>query len=329
MQLMQSKNRLRRVLLRLCPILVAFLCLGIGRYRVGLFESGKILLEGDRTSTEGTIILNIRLPRILLAGFVGAGLSAAGFAFQNIFRNPLASPDTLAVASGASFGAVLGLLLDFSPSLVQITSFAFGLFACLLTLLVGKNQGEDVVRLVLAGIIISSVFESLVSLLKYLADPQDKLPQISFRLMGSMTRADFKSLRQGLAPLIVGILIIYFLRFKLNILSLSEEEAKSLGVNPRALRLIIFIGGAMISSSSIAMCGKVGRIGLLIPHISRLLVGSEAGKNLPLSLSLGATSLIIIDTLARSISSAEIPLSIISALFASPIFIGLLKKSEA
>lgn len=228
----------------LLPLLAALICLGIGRYSLTPSETVKVLFSkltgADVDKTAATVIYNVRLPRILLAAAVGAGLSCAGAAFQGLFSNPLATPDTLGVASGASFGAVLAMLFGGNLVAIQLTALVFGLLSCFVTYSIGKTKGRsNIVMIVLAGIVISAVFEALVSLLKYLADPEDQLPQITYWLMGSMSRATYGNLALGIPFIAIGVLIIFLLRWRLNILSLNEDEAHSLGMNTQLIKCMI------------------------------------------------------------------------------------------
>lgn len=279
-------------------------------------------------NTAYTVIFNVRLPRIILAAVVGAGLSCAGAAFQGLFSNPLATPDTLGVASGASFGAVLAMLIGGNMIGIQGMALIFGLISCLITFLIGRSSRRgSIVMIVLAGLVVSSVFEALVSLMKYVADPQDELPVITYWLMGSMSRANYKNLVMGIPFIVIGIIIIFALRWRLNILSFNEDEARSLGVNVKILRVAFILASSMITASCVSMCGQVGWVGLLVPHISRMMRGNNNCKVIPVSISLGAFFMIVMDTFARSATASEIPISILTAIIGAPVFIVLLKKT--
>jgi iron(III) dicitrate ABC transporter, ATP-binding protein FecE len=316
----------------LLPLLAALICLGIGRYSLTPSETVKVLYSkltgADVDKTAATVIYNVRLPRILLAAAVGAGLSCAGAAFQGLFSNPLATPDTLGVASGASFGAVLAMLFGGNLVAIQLTALVFGLLSCFVTYSIGKTKGRsNIVMIVLAGIVISAVFEALVSLLKYLADPEDQLPQITYWLMGSMSRATYGNLALGIPFIAIGVLIIFLLRWRLNILSLNEDEAHSLGMNTQLMRVAFIAASSMITASCVSMCGQVGWVGLLIPHIARMMKGNNNCTVIPISICLGAFFMIVMDTFARSATAAEIPISILTAIIGAPVFIILLKKT--
>ena len=329
------------ILLVMLPIVMALICIGIGRYSISIPGTIQVLRDGigaafrhDANSSaviqsmEYSVVFNVRLPRIILAALVGAGLSCAGAAFQGMFTNPLATPDTLGVASGASFGAVLAMMFDANLIVIQIMALIFGLVACLLTYNISKIKGKSsVIMIVLAGMVVSAMFQAFVSLLKYVADPLDKLPSITYWLMGSMSSATYKTLILGCPFIIIGIAVIFTLRWRLNILSLNEDEVKAMGVNIKLMRMLIIVAASLITSSCVSMCGQVGWVGLLIPHIARMIMGSNNTRVVPISISLGAIFMLIMDTFARSATEAEIPLSILTAIIGAPFFIILLRKT--
>ena len=320
------------VFLIIFPFVTALICLGFGRYSLSVFDTVRILFSSisgaEVTPVEKSVIFSVRLPRIILAIFVGSGLSCAGAAFQGLFTNPLATPDTLGVGSGASFGAVLALLLKSNLIVVQIFALVFGLVSCAITYTVGRFRGKtSIVMIVLSGMVVSALFQAFVSLVKYVADPQDVLPSITYWLMGSMFGASYTTLLLGLPFIIVGTLIIFALRWWLNILSLSEDEANSMGMNIKLLRMLIILSSSLITASCVSMCGSIGWIGLLVPHMARMLLGSNNNTVIPVSISLGAGFVIIIDTFARSATAAEIPISILTAVIGAPFFIALLRKT--
>ena len=330
-----KKNKVLYIFLLIAlPILTAMICIGIGRYSLTLGESFNVLytaLVHGREAVDSqsySVVISLRLPRIILAILCGAGLAVSGASFQSLFQNPLATPDTLGVAAGASFGAVLALLLNDSLIMIQIIAVSMGLLAMFLTYSISRLRNKaTIIMMVLAGIVIASMFEAFVSLVKYLADPEDELPEITYWLLGSLQNVTYKSLLIGAPMIIAGIVTIFVLRWKLNILSLSEEEAHSMGVNVKRLRLINIVASTVITASVISMCGQVGWVGLLIPHISRMLFGSNNRFVVPASISLGAVFMLVIDTAARSVSAAEIPVSILTATIGAPFFIFLLKRT--
>lgn len=317
------------------PVVTAFLAIGIGRIWISPGEIVSslrgLIREIETVSAQTNMVLwKIRLPRILLAALCGAGLSAAGCSYQSLFANPLATPDTLGVASGASFGAALGILMGLGLGGIQLTSLLFGIAAVALTWLAGAGKaesGKGMNTIVLSGIMIGSLFSALVSLVKFTADTESELPAITYWLMGSLDSANFKSLSLGAPPILIGIVVLMLLRWRLNLLPLSDDEARASGVNIRELRGVVILCATMMTASCVSMCGQVGWVGLLVPHICRMKFGNNHLSLLPASVSLGAVFMILVDTLARSVSSVEIPVSILTAIIGAPFFILLMRKS--
>ncbi len=318
----------------LLPIITGMVCLCFGRMNVpisSIFQAFSDAISGQITNSQNySIVMNLRLPRILMAVIVGAGLTCAGNTFQSLFSNPLATPDILGVTSGTCVGAILAIILSCSMIETQLIALGFGLASVAFTLkIAGKNDGRSMVYLVLAGTIASSLFNAIGSLLKYTADPQDKLPEITYWLMGSFTSASYKEILIGCPLIIIGLVLIYMLRWRLNILSLSDDEAKASGINIKRTRMVFILASTLITASAVSMCGQVGWIGLLIPHCARMLVGSNNRYVVPVAISLGASFMIIIDTLSRTISTIELPLSILTAIIGAPVFISLLNKTRS
>ena len=269
-------------------------------------------------------------PRTILAFFVGAGLSVAGCCFQSIFSNPLASPDTLGVSSGAAFGAALGILLSLSLLGVQLFALGFGVLAIALTFLLSRlRQDSGVLMVVLAGVISSAFFNALISAAKYLADPLTKLPEITYWLMGSMMGASYNDLKLAVPLIGLPVIVLFLLRWKLNILILPDEEAISLGERPKLLRWCIILLCTAIIAACVSVCGQVGWVGLVIPHLARSIVGSDHRFTLPACISMGGCYLLAIDTIARSLTSGELPLSILTAVIGVPLFVVLFFRKEA
>ena len=314
------------------PVLLGLAALCIGRISYPLGDIWQVLtapFTGAETDKQMQIVIwNIRMPRVLLAMLVGAGLSVSGCAFQSLFANPLATPDTLGVASGTSFGAALALLMGMGLLGVQGVAFAFGILAVTLTWLSAAGKGRGISSVVLGGIMIGSLFSSLVSLVKFTADTDTQLPAITYWLMGSLASAGFDSLLWGAPCILLGIVILFLLRWQLNILPLGEDEAKSLGSNITLLRGVTIVCATAMTASSVAMCGQVGWVGLLIPHICRMAFGSNHRTLIPASVSLGACFLVIVDTMARTISAAEIPISVLTAIIGAPFFILLMRRGK-
>lgn len=321
-----------KILLAAAPVVAAVIALCIGRIGISPKEvftaiAGKLTGNTAVSVLTEKTLWNLRLPRILLSVLVGAGLSTAGCAFQSLFANPLATPDTLGVASGASFGAALGILLGFNMIGIQTVSLVMGAVAVLLTWLAGFGKSRGLSSIVLSGIMIGSLFTALVSLTKYVADAESQLPAITYWLMGGLDKASYKNLLFGAPPIIIGIVILWLIRWKMNLLPLSEDEARSSGVNIKALRGITVVCATAITASCVSMCGQVGWVGLLIPHMCRMKFGSNHMAVIPASVSIGAVFMIAVDTVARSVSAAEIPVSILTAIIGAPFFILLMRKS--
>ena len=321
-----------KMVLVLLPIVTAVMALGIGRYMISPAEvleaiTGRFTGSYEISEMAYKTVWNLRIPRILLALLVGAGLSTAGCAFQSLFANPLATPDTLGVASGSSFGAALGILLGFDMLGMQLTSFVMGALAVSLTWLGSSGKGRGLSSVVLSGIMMGSLFNALVSLVKYVADAETQLPAITYWLMGGLNSAGYQSLKLGAPAIIVGILILYCIRWRMNLLPLSEDEAKSSGINIYTLRGITIVCATMITASCVSMCGQVGWVGLLIPHMCRMKFGSNHLTLLPASISFGAVFMVIVDTAARTMTASEIPVSILTAIIGAPFFIILMRKS--
>lgn len=329
---MQRNRLFLSIVIGILPAAAAVICVGIGRYHISPWESLEILLSpitGREVDPQGiSAVFNVRLPRILLALAVGAGLSASGTAFQALFSNPLATPDTLGVATGASFGAVFALLFTRNIFVVQLAALAMGLLALAGTCLIGgAGRGRGILMVVLGGMVVSAVFEALVSLVKFVADPEEDLPAITYWLMGSMSRATYRGLLLGIPLIGVGAGILFLLRWRLNILSLQEDEARALGLDLKKLRLLIMAAATLVTASCVSLCGKIGWVGLLIPHTARMLYGSDNRRILPAGMALGASFMVFIDTASRAATASEIPASILTALIGAPFFILLLRKT--
>jgi iron complex transport system permease protein len=323
-----------KIILPLLPLAAALASLCIGRISISpetVWDSVIGHLSGNSIVSAQTemVLWNIRLPRIILALLAGAGLSVAGCAFQSLFSNPLATPDTLGVASGSSFGAALGLLLGYAMFGVQVLSLLFGVVAVLLTILSGTRRDQQkLTGVVLAGIMIGSLFTALISLVKFTANTDSQLPAITYFLMGSLDSANYKTLKLGAAPILAGIIILILLRWRMNLLPLSEEEISAAGVNVRALRGVTILCATAITASCVSMCGQVGWVGLLVPHMCRMKFGNNHLSLLPACVCAGAAFLVVVDTVARSVSASEIPISVLTAIIGAPFFILLMRRTE-
>lgn len=320
-----------KICLLLFPIVFALTALCIGRMSLSVTEviaSIVAKITGAAQANGGTsqILWSIRVPRVILAALVGAGLSLSGCVFQSLFSNPLASPDTLGVASGASFGAALGILFGFGLIGSQLTALFFGGLAMLIARLAGKGQNSS--SFVLAGIVVGSLFQALLSLVKYSADTESVLPSITYWLMGSLSGKGMDVLALGAPFIIIGGLVLFLLRWRINVLPLSEDEARSTGTNITALRGICILCCTAITASCVSMCGQVGWVGILVPHICRMMFGANHLAVVPASISLGACFMILVDTIARSATAAEIPASILTAVIGAPFFIYLMRRGR-
>ena len=319
--------------LLLGSVVLALTAMGLGRFSMSPAEVFATLFPGsipeiEVSQTMTNVIFNIRLPRVLLAMIAGAGLSVAGASFQSLFSNPLATPDTLGVATGASFGAALGILLGLNMALTQVCALAAGVLAVAVVYVISRIRGNSsMMMIILGGMVVSALFSALVSLIKYVADPQDVLPAITFWLMGSLSGTNFETLLLGAPFIAAGTILIYVLRWRLNALSLNDEEARTLGVNVRLVRGLVIVGSTMITASVVSMCGLIGWVGLLIPHIARMIFGNDNRRVVPASVGLGAVFMLVIDTVARTVSASEIPVSILTAVIGAPVFIILLRRT--
>ena len=331
----QSKrgNQLTLLLVMLALFFVSF---SIGRYSIPLDILLKMLLskvmpiESTWPDTMETVFFSVRLPRILAAMLVGAGLATSGAAFQGIFKNPLVSPDILGVASGAGFGAALAILFFEGEFTLQLFAVFFGIVAVFISYGISRFfKGTATLVLILAGIIVGSFFQALLSFLKYVADPFDKLPSIVFWLMGSLARISSSQLLWIAPPMCICITVLFLYRWRINVLSMGDNEARALGVNTSLERALIIFLCTLICSLSVCLSGTIGWVGLVIPHMCRMLVGSDYRKLLPACATMGASYLLLVDNIARSLSSAEIPLGMLTALIGAPFFAYLLIKGKA
>jgi iron complex transport system permease protein len=281
-------------------------------------------------ATVETVIYQVRGPRVLAALVVGAALAAAGAAYQGMFRNPLVSPDILGVSSGAALGAALAIFLSWDLIGIQILAFAGGLAAVGLVYGIGASlRGRDpLLTLILAGVVIGTLLGSCVSLLKYLADPYNQLPAITFWLLGSLAGASLADLKVVVPTVLVGLVPLTLLRWRMNLLTLPDDEARALGVDTRRLRLAVVCAATLITAASVAISGIIGWIGLLVPHAARMLVGPGFARMLPMTMILGAGFMLGVDTLARTIATLEVPPGVLTAVLGTPLFLWLLAKSK-
>ncbi len=306
----------------------------MGRYPLSIGEVWHFFLHllhlgRPVDATTQNIILNLRLPRIIAAMLIGAALAISGTAFQSIFKNPLVSPDLLGVSNGAAAGAAIAILLGFRTASIQMMAFLVGLAAVLLALLLQSLlNSKTTITLVLAGIIISGFMQAVIGLLKYLADPEQQLPDITYWQLGSLEKVTPHNLLLVAPSLLIAGIILFLFRWRLNVLTLNAAEATTLGVNLRIEQGIVILCATILTAGSVCLSGTVGWIGLVIPHAARLVGGQNNARALPLSAILGAAFLLILDTIARTISAGEIPLGILTGFIGTPLFVWLLLKKR-
>lgn len=277
-----------------------------------------------------TVLFQIRLPRVMAALLVGGALAAAGASYQTLFRNPLVSPDILGVSAGAGFGAVLGILLSLPVIAIQGLGFATGLLTVgiVYTLARALRSQNEILVLVLAGIVVGALAGAGISLVKILADPYNQLPAITFWLLGSLSGIKVSDL-QTVAPLVMlGLVPLALLRWRIGVLSLGDDEAKALGVNVRVVRGVVIMAATLVTATAVSVSGVIGWIGLVIPHMARLLVGPRYDRVLPAAVLMGAAFLVLMDTVARSAARIEIPLGLLTALLGAPVFVWLLARGR-
>lgn len=314
---------------------VSLLALATGRYDVSLWHVVQIIaspvvpIHQTVSGGEQSVVLLVRLPRVLVALLVGGGLAIGGAALQAILRNPLVSPEIIGVSSGASFGGALALLLGLGSVALVGGSFIFGLTALgLLVLITSGKGGAPLLMIVLGGVVTGSFFSALVALLTYVADPYSTLPAIVFWLLGSVAGATYAQLLVAAGPVLVGTLVLLALRWRINVLSLGEEDAAALGLRPRTLRWVILVSVALIVAGAVAVSGVISWVGLVIPHLARMWVGPDNRVLLPVSFLLGGAYLVMVDTIARTVTAGEIPLGVLTALIGAPVFFILLRRNR-
>lgn len=310
-------------LLLLVPL--ALIALSIGRMQLSLGQTWAGLIDPKHNTLYANILYDIRLPRVLGAMVIGAALASSGIAFQNLFNNPLVSPDLLGVSNGAAVGAALAILLNSNLWVVQGFALIGGILAVSITVLIPRLVGQGgTLILVLSGIIISGFMQAALGLLKYLADPDFQLQSIVYWQLGCIAKLDIPSLLAALPMMIIGFIILIFFRWHLTIMSLGGQTAASQGINIERERLVIILAATLLTAGAVCLAGTIGWIGLVVPHIARRLIGDNARFALPLAAIFGAAFLLVIDTLARTMSAGEIPLSILTGFIGTPVFIYIL-----
>lgn len=271
-----------------------------------------------------TVVIDIRLPRIIIAFLVGAALTTSGASLQAMIRNPLVEPYLLGLSSGAAFGAALAMTSLNMP--VQLSAFIFGLFAVCLTYFLALRKGEvSILSLILSGVIVSGIFTALLTIVQFLTDPF-KLQGIIYWIMGNLHNSSWDSVKSVAVPIISGSLLLFLIRWRLNVISLGDIESKTVGYNPTLLKLMILIPSTLIASASVAVAGIIGMVGLVVPHMIRMMIGYDNKKIIPVSFAFGGSFLLIVDNFSRTISQFEIPIGIFTTLIGGPFFIYLLKR---
>jgi len=323
-------------LILLLPVALVIVSLAMGRYRIGTLDVVKTLLSPIfPTLAEGMpeiaqrLVLQIRVPRTLAAILIGASFGATGTALQAVFKNPLVDSNILGVTSGAGFGAATAILLRGSSWQVQLSAFLFGLVAVSLAFFGSRlYKATPLLVLTLMGILVGSLFNSLTSLLKYAADPLDTLPAITFWLLGSLTSITWRNIPALAIITLTGLVFFWLVRWRLNIISLGDDEAKSLGVNPVHMKMMVILAATLMTAAAVAVSGVIGWVGLVIPHAGRMLVGPDHKRLIPASIGLGAAFLILIDNIARTLLPGEIPLGVLTGLVGVPLLIVLLRRGR-
>ena len=307
----------------------------LGRFPITPAEAGGMLasqvvpIEPFWTSQQETLFFQVRLPRIVLALLVGCSLAAAGAAFQGTFQNPLVSPDILGASQGAAFGAAVAILLGLGAFGISAFAFAAAIVTVLLVLLVSSRaKGNHMMVVVLAGVMMSSLLQAAVSYTKLIADPTDQLAAITSWLMGSLTGAKPADLAMAAAPMAAGLLALFALRWRINILTMGDDEASTMGVNAQRVRIVVIFAATLVTAASVAVTGMIGWVGLVIPHFARMVIGCDYRKLLPASMLMGASFLLIVDDVARLATTSEIPIGILTAFVGAPFFLYLITRKK-
>ena len=318
----------------LTAVLILFILLSftLGRYKVPLKELVGILInsifggiEPYWTDSMQTAVLNIRMPRILLSVLVGGALSGAGAAYQGVFQNPMAAPDILGASAGAGFGAALAILFGLSSLYITMSAFALSMISVALVFWISRHvKGQRVMRLILSGIMIGSVFQAGTSFIKLAADPNNKLLQITYWLMGSLSGAEWSDVLFSFPPILLALIPLLLLSWRINILAMGDDEANALGVDAHKVRRAVLVCSTLLTASAVSVSGMIGWVGLVIPHMMRRLVGSEYRYLMPASILGGACFLLAVDNTSRCISSAGIPIGILTAFIGAPFFLWLI-----
>lgn len=335
----KKKNRRNHIIILVLVMLLILLLLAsftLGRYDVQIkdliyFIGKKLGMNLEIMKIKEHIIAGVRFPRIIAAILTGLALSVSGASYQGIFKNPMVSPDILGASAGAGFGAALGIIMSLPIVLIQLMAFGFGIISvalsCLISRIVGRRENVTLV-LVLSGMVVSSLFSSFISIIKYIADPFSKLPEITFWLMGSISDVKNKDLIFMIVPLVVCSVVIFLVRWKINILSFGDEEARALGVNTSRLRMVIIICATMLTATVVSVSGQIAWVGLVIPHLARMIVGPDYRYLIPATAIIGGAYLLLVDNIARTAMQVEIPLGILTSILGAPVFVYLMLRGK-
>ncbi len=332
-----ARRKTRRVFLlaSLFALAACFISLLLGRYIIDPITVGKVILakvfplEQDWPGAVNRVIFQIRLPRIVLGALIGAGLAVSGASFQGMFKNPLVSPEILGVTAGAGFGACLGILLSGSSLAIQALSWVFAVLAVGLAYAISRvGRTTPTLVLVLSGIVTGAIFSALISLTKYVADPNQQLPAIVFWLMGSLATASQRDVLMAAPPMLLGMAGLMLVRWRINLLALGDDQASSMGMNTELMKGVVIICATIVCAAAVSVAGIIGWVGLVVPHVGRMLVGPDHRRLLPISALIGAGYLVIIDLVARAATPAEIPLGILTSIIGAPFFAVLLRRTR-
>ncbi|MFE3445484.1 FecCD family ABC transporter permease [Nocardia sp. NPDC059180] len=331
----RKRRRAATICLPLAVVAIGIAALGVGRYSIGVVDVTRILLgqvlplDPSWSQAQEAAVLRVRLPRVLLSMLIGAGLAVCGVVLQAVFGNPIVSSQIIGVSSGASFGGALAIVLGLGSAALVLGAFGFGLVALVAVFLTSRTRGPaPPLTIVLSGIVVGAFFSALVSLLTYLADPYGELQSIVFWLLGSLATATYGKVAIAAVPVLLGGALICALRWRINLLSLGDDDAATLGVRPARLRWTLLVAVAAIVAGAVAVSGVIGWVGLVVPHLARLWVGPDHRLLIPVSIGLGAAYLTVIDTVTRNLGAAEIPLGVLTALVGAPVFLVLLQRNR-
>lgn len=328
-----SGFKIKILILYLVLLLLFFLSFWLGRFDISpktvidIFLSKIMKIAPYWDETLETVVLSVRLPRIILALLVGGALSVSGASYQTLFKNPMVSPDILGVSAGAGFGAALAMLFNSSWWQIQLSALIFGIIAVLSASFIGYIFArQEITVMILGGIVVSALFQAMLSIIKTMADTEQVLPSITFWLMGSLGRTSNRDIFIMLPSLFLSLFLLFLFRHQINVLSAGEDEARALGVNVLSVKVIVIISSTLMTVSSVSICGIIGWVGMIVPHIARMLVGADYGKIIAFSFGIGALFLLCIDNIIRSVPGVELPLGVLTALVGTPVFVILLSQ---